>query len=52
MSASDTAPARSDPGGFFLHGPVYQDKINMNYPREVQKRLNFPDCAVNRSSSI
>jgi hypothetical protein len=51
MSASDTArPERS--GRVFLHGPMYQDKINMNYPSEVQKRLNFPACAVNRSSSI
>jgi hypothetical protein len=37
MSASDTArPERS--GRVFLHGPMYQDKINMNYPRDVRKR--------------
>jgi hypothetical protein len=48
MSASDTARPGAIRAGFSCTAQRY----NMNYPREVQKRLNFPDCAVNRSSSI
>jgi hypothetical protein len=46
MSASDTAPARSDPGGFFLPGPVCPGQSQ----HELSKgRLHSSHCAVNRS---
>jgi hypothetical protein len=42
MSASDSLPGAIR-AGFSCTAQCYPDKINMNYPREVQKRLNFPD---------